>query len=106
MKRVIFSLLILLSISSQSFGASEAVTLDLTQNSDMASQTTGTDSPYFDTGVTAPYEAEDVIFGYGSKHSLTFKKDGRILGGDGKEIENDKDLIKQLRNALNGICPN
>lgn len=82
-----------------------AESLDLTLNSDAASQTTGTDSQFWDAGAAEPYDDESIIFlGYGSKPSITFKKDGRIIDSEGKEITRDIELVKKLREALNGNC--
>jgi len=104
MKKLIALILLALMFQTNSFAESDSLTV----NSDVAS------NPQFSTGTfsvttdyaTPDYGQEDVILGYGSKHTLTFKKDGRVLNQYGKEIENDKDLIKQFRNVLNGICSN
>jgi len=80
------------------------VVIDLTQNSDVASQIIDTNSPYWEGGVASSSEAEDVILGYGSNHSLTFKKDGRILDSKGREITTDTELVQKLWDSLNGIC--
>lgn len=77
------------------------VAVDLTQNSDVAS------SPQFsaNTGTSSVnYEAEDMIFGYGSKHEITFKKDGRIINSKGEEIADDKEFLDQLRKVVYGYC--